>query len=800
MYYRVVVLLLLSLLLPVIGQAATRNANPGNLTSQLAATGAGDTLILEEGTYNGHVNIPVSASGTSEGNRTLIRVATGATVTILRGIAWDNINPISYITIDGVDGTLVIDGQYNSAGCIICAFNGNHVTVKNLELKNGRDHGILGGGVNLQLIKLHIHHFGDGEAFGQPRCQPGPTTVPLEDFPYCHGMYLSTGPGPILVDGCQIHHGQGYAIELQDVSNVTVRNSTLWNPGSPYRGSGIAGSFLSGSNDIFYNNIIRGFYYFGIWGDNNTIYSNTIVNINAAAIRAAGTTIRNNILSNTGGIEDAGGNTFNNNLCSSAGPGCAIVANPQFAGASMDDFHLNAGSPAINAGFTLGSPYDVDIEGQPRPVNGTYDIGAYEFGGTSTCIPANCATGTCCGSSCCMPTPDPVGDLITLQCEGNINNSAATGFTVSNNNGVTFPTPGIINTASCGFNGINQSLTGPSNAALRPANFRYAAWCKFFSLPSADVCRLASTGVASVLGVNGAGLLFGYVNNGAAEVVGTTPIALNTTTLMGLGFDGNQLRLWQNNANPVSAQYSGVLSYTGSEVPAFGGVEPGKYCNAVCDNFRYGDGAWDQAGINLTFLEVPPAAGLTATHSVFTNTDVSCPTPIAAVDGNVSHNRSVPFAVSWSLHATGATFSEYTPPFCRVNGGARVKVTASSSPVQFHIDSIANLGDVATTNLLPLDGFTLVPGLYIADAPSTTNSANPKVTVAPGNHAEIRGFFKLSPTLSNGDVVQCFLHRESDAPLDADPPTIANLTVVVPAAPTPGSVTTGTSTMGGTRQ
>ena len=53
-------------------------------------------------------------------------------------------------------------------------------------------------------------------------------------------------------------------------------------------------------------------------------------------------------------------------------------ANPKFISTSGKDFSLQAGSPAINAGTNLGSPYNVDINGNPRPSTGNWDIGAYQ--------------------------------------------------------------------------------------------------------------------------------------------------------------------------------------------------------------------------------------------------------------------------------------------------------------------------------------------------------------------------------------------------------------------------------------
>jgi hypothetical protein len=41
------------------------------------------------------------------------------------------------------------------------------------------------------------------------------------------------------------------------------------------------------------------------------------------------------------------------------------------------DFHLQATSPAINAGATIAS-VTIDHQGTNRPQGGAYDIGAYE--------------------------------------------------------------------------------------------------------------------------------------------------------------------------------------------------------------------------------------------------------------------------------------------------------------------------------------------------------------------------------------------------------------------------------------
>ena len=63
-----------------------------------------------------------------------------------------------------------------------------------------------------------------------------------------------------------------------------------------------------------------------------------------------------------------------------------IDVDPLFVDASADDLHLQASSPAIDAGDNSAVPPEVttDLDGNPRIVNGIVDMGAYEYQAAST--------------------------------------------------------------------------------------------------------------------------------------------------------------------------------------------------------------------------------------------------------------------------------------------------------------------------------------------------------------------------------------------------------------------------------
>jgi hypothetical protein len=64
-----------------------------------------------------------------------------------------------------------------------------------------------------------------------------------------------------------------------------------------------------------------------------------------------------------------------------------LTADPKFVNAAASDFHLQATSPAINAGATIGI-VTTDFSGVSRPQGAEYDIGAHEYPGIQPALPS----------------------------------------------------------------------------------------------------------------------------------------------------------------------------------------------------------------------------------------------------------------------------------------------------------------------------------------------------------------------------------------------------------------------------
>ena len=179
--------------------------------------------------------------------------------------------------------------------------------------------------------------------------------------------------------------------------------------------SGATGCIVANNNDNA-NAEIYGNVFYNLWIGNGVItntsqgnmlnakvYNNTFTGItygvNGAIIVIASGTVYNNISYNVDNSSISGGTQANN----------TNYASSPFVDYANKNFHLAA---PTSAGTSLSSPYNMDVDGNIRGGDGTWDRGAYEYGASVnyTVTPSSGANG-----SISPNTPQQVASGFTTQ-------------------------------------------------------------------------------------------------------------------------------------------------------------------------------------------------------------------------------------------------------------------------------------------------------------------------------------------------------------------------------------------------
>jgi hypothetical protein len=185
------------------------------------------------------------------------------------------------------------------------------------------------------------------------------------------------------------NHSTGMAMTLGNYTQTGATNSYLEFYGNVFvdcsgGGNGLFGTADSGSNVTPMNG----------WKIYNNTFVRSPLQISPNSVSpATGWILKNNLLygSNTSWMNDVplASYTVSNNYFNSSAKvwnnGTGDISSSEstsvlFANYAGGNFTLGSGSQTRNAGANLGTPYDTDPDGNTRGSDGTWDIGAYEYG------------------------------------------------------------------------------------------------------------------------------------------------------------------------------------------------------------------------------------------------------------------------------------------------------------------------------------------------------------------------------------------------------------------------------------
>lgn len=366
------------------------NGNPGTSsqpwrTVAYAASKmvAGDTTYVRGGTYNEGL-ITFGKPGTSSAPIKLLNVS--GQYPIINFIDKKKFHRIQIKNSAGYQkaiGWITIEGfELRNGYEGIKIYNGHDLTIRRNWIHHN-NMGILGNGTRIRIDRNKFNHNGDFS-----RCSTVGDNCRGHHGIYIHGTAVKVTSNLFydnLATGIQLngtvsyksssHPGPEFALS----QNWLIANNTF-----AYQANG-AGIVVWGGNcdkalidnNIFYENGVKSAIY----------HTNGIVFTGASG--STGIVIRNNLAYASGAgaknfLSSGGSYTQSGNIVNTAKPN---FVNAPATLPSSPNFSLASSSPAIDRGLTRFEA-KVSYTGTVRPKLSSYDIGAYEYSGSSTTLAA----------------------------------------------------------------------------------------------------------------------------------------------------------------------------------------------------------------------------------------------------------------------------------------------------------------------------------------------------------------------------------------------------------------------------
>ena len=433
------------------------------ITQGLACSGSagtehgGDTVMVNAGTYVEQIVDKIPSGTGAFSLFTLQCVSDGAClINPGTGNFAVGFNTATHWTLVRGFKTSNGKGWYSSGGAA-CLTSFHDMTFTNVEIDGTSADsdmmGFQGCGERMTFTGWNVHNLNGGGGLS-------------------HAIYISQYSDSFLVQNGTFSFNGAYCIHANDNadavpdSNHTVRSNIFNNCGTVgVNGSAIIFNTNDGGHAV-YNNIMYSNRAGVIFRESssgviyeNTIYNNSIDGISDDFGSNHNFICRNNISIANGGQQIANCNTSDHNNTTD-------TATALFVNAGANDFHLKStASGAIDQGFTLGAPYNVDFAGTARPQGSAYDIGAYEF----------------------IPTPSgaPTGMVAFNGGPGVAISSCGSGASVSGNDssGKVTVGSGTVTTCSVNFSGTyGKAPNCIANINVATVGFSVAATASGFTL------------------------------------------------------------------------------------------------------------------------------------------------------------------------------------------------------------------------------------------------------------------------------------------------------------------------------
>ena len=357
----------------------------------------GDTVSVAEGTYgpNGHYTCGTVCSPASYAAPVAFfnSGTPGAPITVTAQNKWgatlDCQLPYGY-SGDGTDGIQVCDTYFDFKE------TASYITIKNFDITGGYWSGanVNENNSNITFIGNHFHHIGNrfypvppgapvygivgvfagpgassvtwnGNEFNNIGRLPTPGQIVESDYSHDHGIYLFNGPSSI-TNNIFYSNTAGWGVQVSPGAHDAVITNNTFQGTNPQL-NGLITLWADSSNPITNVTI-----------QNNIFYGGRNYAIAAWQAYEAGTLIDHNIVyGSPSGVLDISGvigsPVLSNNLTDT---------DPLFVNINSNDYHLQARSPAIDAGASVNVATDFD--GNPRPFGPAFDVGAYEYTGVSS--------------------------------------------------------------------------------------------------------------------------------------------------------------------------------------------------------------------------------------------------------------------------------------------------------------------------------------------------------------------------------------------------------------------------------